>query len=144
MLAVPVEGDDRVEAILERQAEPGAQRGALALVGALDDHGRAGRLRLGRRRIRGPVVDDEDGKVGEHPAHDRSDPSRLVEGRDQDQDATRQRDVGVRLAAIHPGWAANGDGIRNPQRPGAGESRRPRGGVRVPRPPAASTPEIAG
>ena len=73
MLAVAVERDDRVEALLERPAEPGPERGALALVGPLDQDIRTGAFGERGGGIRRAIVDDENRQVGERAA------SRLAE-----------------------------------------------------------------
>jgi hypothetical protein len=52
-----------------------------------DEHGGAGGLSLGRGGIRRSVVDDEDRQVDQRLADDVPDPGRLVEGRDQGEDA---------------------------------------------------------
>src|SRR5487761_1937689 len=91
VLPIAVEGDDRVEAALQRPPEARPQRGTLALVRVLDEHGRAGGLRLGRGGIRRSVIDDQDRQVGERLAHHVPDPGCLVEGRHEGEHAAAPR-----------------------------------------------------
>ena len=63
MLAVRVERQDGVPALVEREPEPCPQRGALALVGDLADDPGPGGLGDRRRVVGGAVVDDEDRQV---------------------------------------------------------------------------------
>ena len=64
VLAVGVERDDGLAALLEGVAEPAPQRRALAGVGDLAQDGRAGRLGLRGRVVGRAVVDDDDRQVG--------------------------------------------------------------------------------
>ena len=68
MLAVGVERDDRLGAVLERVPEAGPQRRALARVGDLAQDRRPGRLGLGGRVVGRPVVDDDDRQEGPRTA----------------------------------------------------------------------------
>ena len=63
VLPVGVEGDHRFRVVGERPGETGSQRRTLALVRALDDDGRAGRLGPGRGAVGRAVIHDEDRQV---------------------------------------------------------------------------------
>ena len=70
VLAVGVERQDRVGAVVERPAEAGPERGALALVRPLLDDGRAGLAGPVGRVVGRAVVDDDDRQVLERAADD--------------------------------------------------------------------------
>jgi hypothetical protein len=91
MLAVGVEGQDRVVAVPQRPLEAKAQRRALALVRALLDDGRPRSMSLSCGVVRRAVIDDEDGQVLEGRTDDRPDPRTLVVARDQGDEAGCQR-----------------------------------------------------
>lgn len=83
VLAVGVEGDDSLDAVLEGPAKAKAQGSAFALVGVLEEN-------LGARRFSGEeggvvraVVDDEDGEMVEGGGDDGTDAGGFVVGGDE-------------------------------------------------------------
>ena len=86
MLAVGVERDDGRRAVLERVAEAGPERRALAGVRDLAQDGRAGRLGLGGRVVGRAVIDDDDRQEGPRGLDDGRDARPLLVARDQRED----------------------------------------------------------
>ena len=90
MLAVGIEGEDRVVAIGDGALEAEAERGALALVRPLFDDRRPGGACLFGGVVRRAVVDDQDRQVAQRRLDDRPDPWALVVARDQGDEAGSQ------------------------------------------------------
>ena len=78
---------------IERVAEAGAQRRALAGVRDLAQDRRAGRLGLGGRVVGRPVIDDDHRQVRGGRAHDRGDPLAFLVARDHGEDRWRRAGV---------------------------------------------------
>ncbi len=91
VLAVRVQREDGVPALVEREPEPRPERGALALVGDLADHPCPGGLRHRGGVVGRAVVDDEDRQVAARGLDDPPDPRPLLVARDQRQDPRRAR-----------------------------------------------------
>ena len=92
MLAVGIEGEDRVVAVRQGTVETEAERCALALVRALLDDRRTCGASLFGGVVGRAVVDDQNREVAQRRLDDRPDPWALVVARDQGDDSGSQRD----------------------------------------------------
>ena len=95
VLPVGVEREDRVVPLVEREAEPGPERGALALVGHLADDPAPAASAFAAGVVRRAVVDDEAREVAERRLDDRADPRPLLVARDQREDPRAGLPFGV-------------------------------------------------
>ena len=86
VLAVAVERHDRLRTQLQGTREAGPQRGTLAGVRDLPEHGRTGGVGSCRRVVGRSVIDHDHGQMAARGLHDRGDPRPLLIGRDQRND----------------------------------------------------------
>ncbi len=99
VLAIGVERHDRGRSRIERVAEPGPQRRALAGIRLLAQDHRSGRTGAFRGIVGRTVVDDHDRQVPASGLDDRADARALLVGRDQREDGPLRARHGPSIAA---------------------------------------------